>query len=143
MTVLGADALLRKLADIPRRERKAIKDALLVSANEQSNYWVVRIQKNSGTGRKYKRGKRTHAASSPGEYPNADMGELVGKRFVEGRGELAVAWGTSAKHALPLEVGTSKMAARPHMRPTFNALRARASARVLAAVNEALRAARG
>jgi len=68
MTVLGANALMRKIADIPRRERKAIKDALLVSGNEMSNFWVVRIQKNSGTGRKYKRGKRTHTASSPGEY---------------------------------------------------------------------------
>lgn len=143
MTVLGADKLMRDLSNLSRNAKRRVADALESSAAEMFNHAVVNIQKNSGTGRKYKRGKRTHVASSPGEYPNSDSGELVRSGFWEKRGELTAVWGFAAKHALPLEVGTSKMAARPIARPTFNALYSRASDRVMAAVAAVVKEAHG
>lgn len=139
MTVRGADALIAKLNKLPRNLKRGLQDALEVSAAEQMNYAVVRIQKNSGSGRTYRRGKRVHVASAPGEFPNTDFGELVRSAFWEKRGDMQAAWGFTSKHAKPLELGTSRMAARPMLRPTFNALYSRASARVMTAVNAAVK----
>lgn len=61
-----------------------------------------------------------HIPSLPGEAPNNDTGGLV--RSIEtkigGAGFVTVeAGGPSAPYAVALEYGTSKMAARPFMRP--------------------------
>lgn len=144
MGVRGADRLSRQLMALPSRLRSPIEDALLASASELNSQAIIQIQKNSGTGRTYRRGSRTHVASSPGEYPNADYGELVRKMFFRAAGTLRAVWGNSSKHALPLEKGTSRMAPRPFMRPTFLALKARIEKRISDAVNRALKdAARG
>lgn len=62
-----------------------------------------------------------HVASSPGEPPNNDTGELAGK-IIGGRahdvpGGIGVRVTSNAPHAVHVEYGTSKMAARPYMRP--------------------------
>ncbi|WP_442577859.1 hypothetical protein ACSBOB_20140 [Mesorhizobium sp. ASY16-5R] len=140
MTVRNVQRLTRKLVGIPEGARRRIEGALLASAAEMNSFAIVKIQKGSGTGRTYKRGQRSHTASAPGEYPNSDYGELVRKMFFEMRGRLTAVWGNSAKHARPLELGTSRMAARPFLRPTYLALRERAKKRVGDAVREALKA---
>jgi len=139
VTVRNVQRLNRKLGRIPAEARRRVEAALLASAAEMNSHAIVKIQTNSGSGRGYKRGSRTHIASSPGEFPNTDRGELVSKMFFELRSRLTVAWGNFAKHARPLEFGTSRMAARPFIRPTYMALRDRMKKRVSDAVTEALR----
>lgn len=141
MALRNAARLQRKLLALPRRYQRPVENALLAAAQDMSSFAIVKIQRNSGTGRRYKRGGRIHIASSPGEYPNADFGELVRKMFAEKRGRLTAVWGNTAKHALFLEIGTSRMAARPFMRPTLLALRDKIQARVRDAVRSALKAA--
>ena len=62
-----------------------------------------------------------HVASKPGEPPNRDTGDLQSglENIQTGPLTAEVRAGTGAKsaHARPLEFGTSKMAARPFMRP--------------------------
>ena len=140
MKVRNVDRAIRRLSLISKEAEKRVQAALLASATEMNNYAVVHIQTNSGTGKSYKRGRRAHIASAPGEYPNTDYGELVRGFFVKVTGRLRVTWGNKAKHALPLEVGTSRMAARPFMRPTYAALHDKISKRIADAVREALKA---
>jgi HK97 gp10 family phage protein len=87
--------------------------------------------------RKYKRGKRRyHWSSAPGHPPNNDRGRLSNsiqhKRV--GPNEYEVSAG--AKYAIPLEVGTRKMAARPFMVPALMKVRPT----LIAAVKSILRA---
>jgi hypothetical protein len=60
---------------------------------------------------------RGHVPSRPGEAPNNDQGDLVRGIATTQPEPLRATVTSSAAHALPLEVGTSRMAARPYMRP--------------------------
>jgi HK97 gp10 family phage protein len=74
----------------------------------------------SHTGRQY--GK--HKASAPGETPAVDTGVLVNSIETQLASSSATdAWaevGTGVEYAEFLEFGTSKMAARPFMRPGYD-----------------------
>lgn len=86
-----------------------------------------------------------HIPSRPGEPPNEDTGAL--RRSIETRivasGDTPTvhveAGGPSAPYAVYLENGTSKMAARPFMRPATEKNRAEVMARVSAAVRLTIR----
>lgn len=58
-----------------------------------------------------------HVASKPGEPPNRDTGDLQAGFQTAQTGRVSAEFRSTAPHALPLERGTSKMAARPHIRP--------------------------
>lgn len=58
-----------------------------------------------------------HVASSPGEAPNRDTGNLQSKLESVPTGPLTAEVRSEAEYAAPLEFGTSRMAARPYMRP--------------------------
>lgn len=60
---------------------------------------------------------RNHVASTPGEYPNRDTGGLQNGFKTEKTGPLSAEFRSEAPHSVPLEYGTSKMEARPHVRP--------------------------
>lgn len=137
--IKNADRLIGKLDGLPGKLKSPITQALQASAGEMQGYAVVRIQKNSGTGRSYKRGKRVHTASAPGEFPNTDTGALVNSMRWESRRPLSVIWGAFIRYAKHLEFGTSRMKARPFIRPTFNALLPKAKERVRDAIKRALR----
>lgn len=73
--------------------------------------------------RPYKRGKggkRVHWSSAPGQPPNQDRGNLAGriytKRTTKG-GDISYEVRAPAAYAVPLEIGTKRMAARPFMGP--------------------------
>ena len=76
-----------------------------------------------GTGRLYRRGNVQHRASAPGSPPAVDTGRYRSSwRFVLGRDSQGhyVDIGTDVKYGPYLEYGTSRMAARPHVRPAVN-----------------------
>lgn len=67
-----------------------------------------------GTGRLYKRGKKEHRASAPGEPPTPDTGTLrnsIGTEYVDGAGYV----GTHLKYGRYLEYGTETIKPRPWM----------------------------
>lgn len=139
MTVKGDEQLIAKLGQLPSALQRPITLALQQSAAEMQGYAVPKIQKNNGTGRLYKRGNRTHVASAPGEFPNTDTGALVRSMRWEDQGSFKVIWGAFIRYAKFLEFGTSRMAARPFIRPTFKLFYPKASKRVGDAVSAALR----
>lgn len=64
---------------------------------------------------------RGHVPSAPGEPPNRDTGGLQAHLKVARTGPLTAEVRSEAEYAAPLEFGTSKMAARPYMRPSRDA----------------------
>lgn len=71
----------------------------------------------------YQRGGKAHQASAPGEPPAIDTGNLVNSVFSEKSGPGQAVVGASAEYAEYLEFGTSKMAARPFLRPALEKVR--------------------
>lgn len=78
-----------------------------------------------------------HIASAPGQPPNADTHSLDRQIESELVSPLKAIASSNARHSIPLELGTSKMAARPFMAPAGNAERKDGIALVRQAVTRA------
>lgn len=73
---------------------------------------VIRSMEGGGHGRRY----GGHIASAPGQPPARDLGTLANSIFVKSSFNRAVV-GVNAKYGPHLEYGTSRMKARPFLRP--------------------------
>lgn len=60
---------------------------------------------------------KNHVASKPGEAPNRDTGDLQAGFSTARTSRTSAEFRSDSGHARPLEFGTSRMAARPHIRP--------------------------
>lgn len=144
MTVRNADRLIRKLQSLPAQSRAGLGRALAVSVVEMDGYAKERLQGGARSGRTYRRRSVTHRASAPGEFPKTDTGQLVASLFFRVAGDkLSAVFGTALGYGRYLEYGTSRMAARPWLRPTFRQFQRRARERVAQAVQAVLRSAGG
>lgn len=140
MTVHGADRLIKKLTQLPLEARAGIGRALTISVVEMDALAREKIQGGGRSGQTYRRGRLTHQASAPGEFPKTDRGQLVASLFFKvGADKLRATFGSALVYARYLEYGTSRMAARPWLRPTFRAKESAASRRVAEAVRDAIR----
>lgn len=84
---------------------------------------IVRSMKNTPRGdKRYRRGKKHHVSSRPGNPPAIDTGNLVGSiRYdVEGMGLRIGAGINKPPYPKYLEKGTSRMAARPWLKPAVD-----------------------
>ena len=77
------------------------------------NDLVRRLTTGKRTGRIY----GSHQASAAGEYPAKMTGKLAESVKIE-NSNLRLTIGEAADYAQYLEIGTAKMAARPHLRPS-------------------------
>lgn len=82
---------------------------------------------------------KNHVPSLPGEPPNNDTGVLKSHIEATQTAPLRAQVTSSAKYAVPLEVGTSKMAARPYMGPATRNKREEVVAGVKAALQKHIR----
>lgn len=71
-------------------------------------------------GRDYKRGSRTHTASAPGEPPAVDTGFLINSIQTVIKSDTEAVITIPAEYAEGLEFGTSRVAARPFVRPAIS-----------------------
>jgi hypothetical protein len=78
---------------------------------------------------------KNHAPSLPGEPPNNDTGVLKSNIEAVQTAPLRAEVSSNAPYAVPLEAGTSKMAARPYMGPATRNKRKVIVEKVLEAVN--------
>ena len=140
MTVRNADKLIRKLRQLPLDMRAGVGSALTVSVSQLDTYAKQQIQGGGRGGRTYRRRTVTHQASAPGEFPKTDTGQLVSSLFFKvGSDKLRAFFGTKLAYGRYLEFGTSRMQARPWLRPTFKANIDQITDRVNKAVRDALR----
>jgi len=141
MKVLGAARVQRRLDLLPATAQRLIGDALEAGAASLHSHAVRKIQRNSGSGRVYTRRGVSHTASAPGEYPNTDTGAMVASMGWRSTSALSSIFYAGVVYAKYLEFGTSRMAARPFMRPTLRALRSEIRGRVDQAIRAAMRVA--
>lgn len=84
-------------------------------------------------------GGKGHTPSAPGSPPNADTGQLDRSGHVGRDGPLKALGVFDAPHAVPQEVGTSRMAARPYAGPAAQRTRPKAQRLVAAAVKRVVK----
>lgn len=80
-----------------------------------------------------------HVASAPGSPPNNDLGTLAGNIEYQMTGPLSAQASSNASTAQHLEYGTSRMAARPYMRPAAEVVRPVIRRNAARAVSAAIR----
>lgn len=113
--VEGVDALVRKLQKLGGMSPEIMGKSLLAGALVLEGA-VKRSFQGAKHGRVYSRGQKSHTASAPGETPAIDYGALLNSISSAQEGSDAIVF-TNQEHGPMLEFGTSKMAARPFMRP--------------------------
>lgn len=84
-----------------------------------------------------RKGKK-HQASAPGEFPAADTGALhqsiTSAMTASGPDVYRSETGANTPYAIMLELGTSKMAPRPFMGPSFDEVKPQVEANIRAAI---------
>ena len=103
------------------READAVCEEI---ANKVATDYKLAVMSPPKSGREYKRGKRTHQASAPGEAPASDLGNLVNSVVIIHDGLADWSDHVTAEYALALEIGTPKILPRPAMRPAVEGQRA-------------------
>jgi len=143
VSVQGGEALSKALKDLGAGLDGAINKAIVRTANQVRGEAIKMISREVSSGRVYVRGNVIHTASAAGDAPNTDEGILVGSIAVENprRGTSFV--GTSKDHGKYLEFGTSKMAARPWLRPAMERNQAKLTENITNAIKESISNVRG
>jgi HK97 gp10 family phage protein len=124
----GADKVQARLKALnsPSAKRR-VRAAVYVAADMLRVEAAISISEGAVSGKK-------HVASNPGQAPNYDTGDLADKIEVREVGEFECDVVAFSDHALPLELGTSKMAERPFMRPAAAKVRPKAERLIAAAL---------
>lgn len=109
LIALGADAEKVVLGTIT---------ALTIKTQAEAKLGIGRGTKS---GRTYRRGGVTHQASAPGQYPATDTGRLLSSvnMILPTSSRMVGTVGTDVIYGRHLEFGTSRMAARPWLMPSF------------------------
>ena len=128
MALKGAKAHVARLRRLssPEAER-AIGRALFAGGQAIEVEAQLSITRGSVSG-------RNHVPSRPGEPPNQDTGVLASNIETVQISPVLVEVSSNAPYSAPLEFGTSKMAARPFMRPARDKMRAEVTELVRRAV---------
>jgi HK97 gp10 family phage protein len=104
-----------------RQYPQQAEEALAALAHEGES--IAKMSMGNSVGKVYSRGGQTRVASKPGDPPNVDKAALINSIATMRMGKLKYAITAGTEHAVPLEFGTSKMAARPFFRPMAHQLR--------------------
>lgn len=118
VVIIGVNTVQEQLKKAALEERKALKKALVLSANLIKNDAVKSIREVSNSGKKVKRGKKWHTVSEEKDAPNTDTGRLIGSintKVYDNSAEVKA----DVKYAAMLEQGTKKMGKRPFLEPAL------------------------
>lgn len=147
-TVIRVDGINETIAALDRLgaagEREIFK-AVRGSLESVRSTALKKIMREPKTGRIYERGpgqnlSPTHQASAPGEAPASDSGILAGSVKVVQPSRSFGYVGTDRQYGFWLEYGTTRMQARPWLRPSLEENRERILGRFAAALARATEA---
>lgn len=136
MALKGARAHIRRLHALASPAMTdAVERALFHAGELVQTEAQLSITRGSVSG-------RNHVPSSPGEPPNQDSGVLAGNIETTRAGKLRVRVTSKAGYSSALEFGTSKMAARPFMRPARDKMRPQVEKLIADVVQKQVKASR-
>lgn len=107
---------------VPQKIRQAASRAVLEGAKLVEDEAKLLITNSPATGRVYKRNSVEHTASSPGNPPRSDTGDLRKSIFhgpTDDPMTSVVSVNSDIKYAAALEFGTEKIEPRPFLRPAL------------------------
>lgn len=105
---------------IQKRVKRATARGLFRATEAVRNEAISLVQNSPATGRTYQRRGIAHVASSPGNPPRTDTGNLINSIRTKFMYEnLTGIVNAGALYAAPLEFGTPKIEPRPFMRPAL------------------------
>ena len=133
----GISALSRQLAELAGDADAVMTEVVTNLAVDTQREAVQGIQRGPATGAVRPDGSR---ASAPGEYPMSDTGRLANNVVANlpTSGNLSAEVGTNIQYGRYLEFGTSRMAARPWLLPSFNKAKAGVEGKLKRAIERAL-----
>jgi hypothetical protein len=117
----GAEALVKQLSALSGNVNGVVEGYITDVVLDTHRKAVEGIQRGPASGRIYTRRGVTHQASAPGEYPMSDTGRLASSVAFElpSAGRLMGKVGTAVMHGMYQEFGTSRVAPRPWLAPSF------------------------
>jgi HK97 gp10 family phage protein len=133
----GIAALSRQLAELAGDADAVMTEVVTNLAVDTQREAVQGIQRGPATGAVRPDGSR---ASAPGEYPMSDTGRLANNVVANlpTSGNISAEVGTNVQYGRYLEFGTSRMAARPWLLPSFNKAKAGVEGKLKRAIERAL-----
>lgn len=111
----------KKLEQVIQGLSGGIDELLAAAATKIVGDIVMGMQQSPASGRTYTKGSRVHVASSPGNPPRPDSGELVNSITHTKTGEHEETVHDQVEHGQHQEFGTEDIEARPFMKPVFEA----------------------
>lgn len=108
-----------RLRAMPKALERAADNLVGRTAFSIEGIAKAKIMAGNKTGRIYRIGKVEHQASAPGEPPATDTGALVNSIGSERVKPMLHRVNVHAEYAAYLEYGTSRMAPRPFLQPSF------------------------
>lgn len=114
---IGVKIDKRGLDILRREEPKRAEQLLTAVAEEGVTYAKMKITTSPATGRAYKRGKRIHIASSPGNPSRSDSGSYRASIRQRPAGRLRKEIVSGVEHSEHQEFGTRYIAPRPVFTP--------------------------
>lgn len=145
ITVSGEKELKRKLLSLGVSMDEALLGGVILTANDIRTDAIKSIHGVS-PGRQVDRSRQgggtyTHTAAAEGNAPNTDTGKLVSSVSVEvNRSGLYALVGSNLDYAGFLEMGTSKMGARPWLEPALRKNRGNLNKNLSAAADAIIQA---
>jgi HK97 gp10 family phage protein len=134
----GQSSLEKRLKAIQSpRAQKLLGAALFDIGEDVKDAMQGSIMSGSAAGQSG--GKHQHVRSKPGEPPQNEFGTLHNNIEVTQPADDEVIVASNAAHSVPLEFGTSKMAARPFARPARDKNRRPGRKKMAAAVNQIIK----
>lgn len=117
----GDKELQRKLEAIEKKAPSMLSGILFMGSEATRSEAVTSINAHKSAGRTYQRGNVSHTASSAGNPPNTDTGQLVQNITTEEiQGGYDVGSRSGAPYGAWLEFGTLKISPRPWLLPAYN-----------------------
>lgn len=118
--IKGLDKLQRSILALKKAAPERLEKMLAYGAINTENSAKQSIQAHQSSGAEYRRRTITHTASTPGNPPNSDTGNLVNNITVRKiSGGYDVGSRSGAPYGVHLEYGTRNMQARPWLLPAF------------------------
>jgi len=116
--ISGLAVFIRNKDEWIKKKRDQLAQALTESALVVQAEARQSILKGPKTGRVYvRRGRIRHRASAPGQPPASDTGTLARSIVIDvDKDKMTASVGSNVKYAPFLELGTSRMAARPFLK---------------------------